>query len=396
MDLAFTSDEQRFRDEVRTFLDRELTTDLRAAARLTTGAFAEPDIALEWQRILHRRGWLAYFWPQHAGGPGWTPIQRYLFEKECALAGAPVLPAMGLKLVGPVLYTYGTADQQQRFLPKILTAEHFWAQGFSEPGSGSDLASLRTRAVRDGDRYIVNGAKIWTTLAQHANWIFCLVRTDPDAKPQRGISFLLLPMDQPGITVRPIISSSLDHEVNEVFFDNAVALAADRVGEEGQGWSIAKFLLENERGGTSFAPKLLADIAMLEAGIGAGDGMADQQHRLRLARMKLAAEALEITELRILADMARGRPPGAISLTVKLTASEIRQQVDELALDLHGLAGLQLPAERPFHRPDMPQPVGSRDAQVAAARYLNSRAWTIFGGSSEIQLGIIARLALDL
>lgn len=396
MDLTFTTEELRFRDEVRAFLAAQLTAELREGTRATTGVFAEPDIAKEWQRILHAQGWLAYSWPREFGGCGWSPIQRFIFEKECAFASAPAIPVMGLKLVGPVIYTYGTTDQQERFLPRILSGEHFWAQGFSEPGSGSDLASLSTKAVRDGDRYIVNGAKIWTTQAQHANWIFCLVRTDQEAKAQRGISFLLVPMDQPGVTVRPIISSSGDHEVNEVFFDDATAMASDRVGDEGAGWSIAKFLLENERGGSTHSPKLLADIAQLDqylASVWPNDAW---RSRDRLARLKLEAEALEITELRILADLARGRLPGPASLFVKLVASEVRQGIDELALDIHGLLGLQLPERRPLYGAETPTPIGSRSAQVAAARYLNSRAWSIFGGTSEVQLNIVSRAVLGL
>ena len=392
MDLALTDAQRAFRDEVRAFLDQTLSPALRRGAALTSGVFAEPDIAREWQAILEARGWLVYHWPQAAGGPGWTPTQRWIFEKECADAGAPILPGMGLKLVGPVLYTFGNDAQKARYLPRLRSGEHVWAQGFSEPGSGSDLASLRTRAVRDGDAYVVSGHKIWTTQAQFSNRLFALVRTDPEVKPQQGISFLLIDMAAPGVTVKPILSASGDHELNEVFLDDVRVPVSDRVGEEGQGWSIAKFLLENERGGSCFAHQLLADLRRLQAAAGplAGE-LAD-----RAARLRLEAEALEMTELRTLIEIESGGAPDSRSLITKLIASEVRQGIEALAVDAFGLAGLQLPAERPFYGNSVPPPVHSADAQVAAARYLNARAWSIFGGTSEIQLTIIAKAALGL
>ena len=382
MDIAFTVEEEAFRSEVRIFLDTHLGDDLRRATRLTSGVYAEPEVALRWHRLLDARGWYAYSWPAEAGGPGWTLIQRYIFEKECADAGAPSLPNMGLKLVGPVIYAFGTPEQQARYLPALRDGTDFWAQGFSEPGSGSDLASLKTRAVRDGDRYIVNGTKIWTTQAQHANRLFCLVRTDASVKPQHGISFLLIDMDQPGVRVRPILSASGDHEVNEVFLDDVVVPATDLVGAEGEGWTIAKFLLENERGGTCFAPALLADARRFRAMLSPDAvRLAD-----RLDRVELAAEALEITELRGLWEKQAQGSAGPQSLATKLIASELRQELELIAMEAAGTDGLQLPQERPFEN----------EAQVAAARYLNSRAWTIFGGTSEVQLNIIAARALEL
>lgn len=392
MDLTLTSQQRAFRDEVRAFLASSLPPELRRGAALTSGVFAEPDIARPWQAILERKGWLVYHWPEHAGGPGWSPIQRWIFEKECAEAGAPVLPGMGLKLVGPVIYTFGSAAQKDFYLPRVRSAEDVWAQGFSEPGSGSDLASLRTRAVRDGDHYIVSGHKIWTTQAQYANRLFALVRTDQDVKPQQGISFLLIDMALPGVTVKPIISASGDHELNEVFLDEVRVPVSERVGEEGQGWTIAKFLLENERGGTSFAPGLLADLARLRAATGPLAGELSD----RFVRLQLEAEALEMTELRTLIEVESGAAPDPRSLITKLLASEIRQGVEALAVDAFGLAGLQLPLERPLYGPDTPMPCRSAEAQAAAARYLNARAWSIFGGTSEIQLTIIAKAALGL
>ena len=389
MDLALSPAQLGFREEVRRFLDTALTPAMRRGAALTSGVFAEPDVYRDWQAALEAKGWLTYFWPASAGGPGWSAVERWIFETECARAGAPILPGMGLKLVGPVLYTYGTPGQRDRFLPALRSGEHVWAQGFSEPGSGSDLASLRTRAVCDGDDYVVTGQKIWTTQAQFANWLFALVRTDATVKPQAGISFVLIDMASPGVTVRPILSASGDHELNEVFLDDVRVPVANRIGGEGEGWGIAKFLLENERGGTGYAPQLLADLDRLVAAAAPmGALLAD-----RAVRLRLEAEALEMTELRTLFEIEDGRAPAPRSLAVKLIASEIRQGIEALAVDAFGLAGLQLPAERPFHADDAPALAGPPEAALAAARYLNARAWSIFGGTSEIQLNLIARAA---
>jgi alkylation response protein AidB-like acyl-CoA dehydrogenase len=402
MDMDFTPDELAFEAEVRNFLKTHLTDRLIDGARRTPGVFVEPDIGLEWQRILRAKGWLATHWPVEDGGTGWTSVQRYIFEKECAHAGAPALPVLGLKLVGPVICRFGTPKQKARFLPRILSAEDYWCQGYSEPGSGSDLASLKTRAVRQGDQYRINGSKIWTTHAHYANWIFCLVRTDPDVSAQRGITFLLVPMDQPGITVTPIITMAGDHEVNQVFFDDAASGIENRIGEEGQGWTIAKFLLENERGGSCFAPKLLVDIDRLTVSAGAvpsgtnGAVAHDPVIARKLASLRLRARAFEISELRILAEIAKGRPPGPQTSLIKLFSANLRQELDTLAMEIHGLDGLQLPAERPLYGNEAPEPVGSVDAQMAAGRYLNSRAWTIFGGSDEVQKNIIAKTVLGL
>jgi len=388
MELALTTEQHSFRAEVVEFVEAALTPQLRQGAALTSGVFAEPAVAMPWQRALNDKGWLTYFWPAEHGGTGWGAVQRWIFETECARAGAPVLPGMGLKLVGPVIYTFGTPEQRARFLPALRSGEHFWAQGFSEPGSGSDLASLKTRARREGDHYVVSGQKIWTTQAQFANWLFALVRTDPEVKAQRGISFLLIDMTSPGVTVRPIVSASGDHDLNEVFLDEVRVPVENRIGDEGQGWPIAKFLLENERGGTGYAPLLLADLARLEQAASLRGSLAD-----RAVRLRLEAEALEMTELRTLLEIEAGEPPAPRSLATKLIASEIRQGLEELAMDAFGLAGLQLPAARPFHE-HADELVGPAEAGLAAARYLNARAWSIFGGTSEIQLTIIARAAL--
>ena len=402
MDMDLSPSDLDFQQEVRDFLAANLPDRLRHAAALTPGVFVDPDVGLEWQSILNARGWAAPLWPEEDGGPGWTPVQRYIFDKECALAGTPALAVLGLKLVGPIICRYGTPEQKARFLPGILSGREAWCQGYSEPGSGSDLASLKTRAVRDGDTYTVNGSKIWTTHAQYADWMFALVRTSTEGSPQSGISFLLIPMHQPGISVTPIITLAGDHEVNAVFLDNAVTDADNLIGAEGQGWTIAKYLLETERGGSCHAPHILVhldQLALLAADVPSGVNGAmshDHDFRLRLARLRLEARALEVTELRILADISAGRPAGPQSSLTKLVASGLTQRVDQLAVDLFGYEGLQLPGERPLYGNASPPPIGSRDAQLATPRYLNSRAWTIFGGTDEVQKNIIAKTVLGL
>ena len=264
MDIDFTPDEQAFREEVRAFLRDNLTDQLRADAAATPSVFVEPAVGQRWNAALHERGWLGYQWPVEHGGTGWTAVQRYIFEKECAEAGAPSLTVLGLKLVAPVIWSFGSDAQKAFYLPRILSGEDYWCQGFSEPGSGSDLASLDCRAVRDGNRYLINGSKIWTTHAHHANRMFCLARTDTSVRKQAGISFLLIDMDQPGVSIRPILTHAGDHEVNQVFLEDVSVPAEDLVGKEGQGWAIAKFLLENERGGSCHSPKLVHDLDVLE------------------------------------------------------------------------------------------------------------------------------------
>jgi alkylation response protein AidB-like acyl-CoA dehydrogenase len=393
MDLELSVSQTKFRDEVRSFLEQKLSPKLRAGTRATPTVFVEPDIGREWQNILHQRGWLAYQWPKEYGGTGWSAVERYIFEKECALADAPGLPVLGLKLLGPVVYTFGSPEQKAHYLPKILTAEHYWCQGFSETGAGSDLASLRTRAEPGPNGYVVNGGKIWTTHAHFATHMFCLVRTDTGVKAQCGISFVLIDMKDPGVTVRPIIGLAGDHEVNEVFLKNVKVPFADRVGEEGIGWTIAKFLLQNERGGSCLAPRLLADIARLRK----TDGF-DRASALaaKLARIELEAQALEVTELRILAQLEKGEKAGPQTSLIKLVASTLRQKIDSLGVQFMGYAGLQLTSRRPLYGENSPPPVLSKDAQIAMPRYLNSQAWTIFGGSNEIQRSIIAKTVLQL
>lgn len=403
MDIEFTAEEVAFRDEVRSFLAAALPQHLKEAMLNTPSVFVEQDIHLEWQRILNDKGWLAYQWPKEYGGTGWSPTQRYIFEKECALAGSPGLVVLSLKLVAPVIYTYGTQEQKDQYLPRILSGEDYWCQGYSEPGSGSDLASLKTKAVRDGDEYIVNGTKIWTTHAHFANKIFCLVKTDTECKPQQGISFLLIDMDQPGIDVKPIITMAGDHEVNQVFLDDVRVPVSNRVGEEGQGWEIAKFLLENERGGSCASPGILADLQRLRRQAstqpsGCEDAMLieDAAFKEQVARIELDAQALEISEFRILAELAQGRRPGPQTSMIKTIASELRQRIDHLRVNAFGYDGMQLELSRPLYGNARPEPIGPEDSQIAMPQYLNGRAWSIFGGTSEVQRTIIAKTVLGL
>jgi len=404
MDITLSPEELAFRDEVRAFLAANLLSEIKDGAAASPTVFVEPDIGQRWNAILNEKGWLAYQWPVEAGGTGWSPVQRYIFEKECALAGAPNLTVLGLKLVAPVIYTFGTPEQKAKYLPRILSGEDYWCQGFSEPGSGSDLASLQCRATLsdDGTHYKLNGSKIWTTHAHWANKMFALVRTDSEGKKQAGISFLLVDMNQPGIQVRPLLTLAGDHEVNQVFLEDVIVPVEDRIAEEGDGWMLAKFLLENERGGSCHSPKLEYDLGQIEAAAadepdGRGGQLADDaEWKRRMAKVRLGIQSLEMIELKILSEVAKGRPPGPQTSLCKLLASNLRQDVDLLAVDLYGTAGLQLEFARPFYGDNAPAPVHSKAAQVASARYLNSRAWTIFGGTNEVQSGIIARTVLGL
>ncbi|QQN73403.1 acyl-CoA dehydrogenase family protein [Croceicoccus sp. YJ47] len=402
MDIDLSPQETAFREEVRAFLRDNLPDRIKRGAASSPTVFVEPDVGQDWNAILAEKGWLGYQWPKEYGGTGWTPTQRYIFEKECALAGAPNLTVLGLKLVAPVIFNFGTEEQRREYLPRILSGQDYWCQGFSEPNAGSDLASLSCRAVRDGDDYVISGSKIWTTHAHFANRMFVLVRTDTDGRKQAGISFLLMDLDDPGVQIRPIVTLAGDHEVNQVFLENVRVPVANLVGEEGEGWAIAKFLLENERGGSCHAPKLAYDIdqimiAAAQQPDGTGGTLADDRDwKRRVAKLRLEVDALEMIELKILAEIANGRTPGPQTSLTKMIASNLRQDIDLLAVDLYGPAGLQLPNARPLYGENAPDPLCSADAQVASARYLNSRAWTIFGGTNEVQSTIIAKTVLGL
>lgn len=392
MDLELAPEDLAFRDEVRAFLAENLTPELRTVGERQTSVFVEPQHSLVWQRILHARGWAAPSWPKEHGGPGWTEMQRYIFAAECARARAPNLAPMGLRMVGPVIMRFGTPEQKAHYLPRILSGEDYWCQGYSEPGAGSDLASLQLQALSDGDDYLLNGSKIWTTHAQFANRMFCLVRTSREGKPQAGITFLLLDMASPGITVRPIITLAGEHEVNQVFFEGVRTPKANRLGEENQGWTVAKYLLEFERGGGS-APGLKVQLERVE---GMADGlMHDPHYRRRLAEAQIAVAAIDISERRVLSALAGGKNPGPASSMLKTQGTEAMQRIDELAVEAAGAyAGVDQPGAR--QAGSNVEPVGPQESLTAMARYLNNRAASIYGGSNEIQRDIIARLVLGL
>jgi len=391
MNLDLSPQDIEFQQEVRAFLKDKLTPELTAAGRLATSVFIEPEFTLPWQRILHERGWVAPHWPKEYGGPGWSEMQRYIFASECARAGAPGLAPMGLGMVGPCIIGYGTPEQKAHYLPRILSGEDYWCQGYSEPGSGSDLASLQLRAVSDGDDYVLNGTKIWTTHAHHANKMFCLVRTDPEAKQQKGITFLLLEMNTPGIKVDPIITLAGEHELNQVFFDDVRVPKSGRLGEENDGWSVAKYLLEFERSGGSSAG-LEAGIDRLQRYV-TGLGEADLMRRT--AELSTRLEAIKGTEQRILSAVSSGKPPGPAASMLKIQRTELMQAVDEVAVMANGLyAGVhQLEAVHPLSNTP---PVGPAELVTAMPRYLNNRAGSIYGGSNEVQRGIIAKGVLGL
>jgi acyl-CoA dehydrogenase len=391
VDLEFSAEELAFQQEVRSFLDENFPAHIKEATARTPTVFVDAGPAMEWQKILVEKGWAVPSWPAEWGGTGWTPMQKYIFSMECARAGTPAYNPLSLALLAPVLFGFGSEEQKQEYLPKMLSGEHYWCQGFSEPGSGSDLASLKLKAVLDGDHYVVNGSKLWQTHAQFANWIFCLVRTDTSGRPQQGISFLLIDMSTPGVSVEPIITMGMDHEVNQVFFDDVKVPVANRVGEEGDGWSCAKYLLEFERGGGSSAHIRRAELDHLKEIIAdiqsRNPEFNDDLHYSKtIARIEIDLKALEMTELRILSALAEGKMPGAESSILKLITVNIEQRTHELAVDAIGYHGL------PFKQDD----IGPEYASTVVPTYLNSRAASIFGGSAEIQRNIIAKAVLGL
>lgn len=401
MNLDFTPSELAFQQEVRAFLAEKLTPDLRRANALTPSVFSDPDIFRRWQRILFERGWAASSWPLEFGGTGWSTTQQYIFEVENAIAGGPPLLPQGLRMVGPVIMKFGTQAQKEFYLPKILAGEDYWCQGYSEPGSGSDLASLKTRAVRNGDDYIVNGSKIWTSHAQFANRMFALVRTTESPKKQDGISFILIDMDSPGISVRPILTIGGDHEVNQVFFDDVRVPIANLVGAEGQGWSYGKYLLEFERGGSMASGRLrskLRKIEKLASTYRDGDQslLESPAISIRLSELEIDIDTLEMTELRIMSSLQTGQNPGSVASSMaKLRNSELKQALSRLAIDILGDDALIWEPRRPLYELDEPSLLEDQALSVSA-EYLNTRAYTIFGGTSEVQRDVIAKVVIGL
>lgn len=399
MDLSFSDEDQAFREEVRNFLHEALSDDLRRAAARQTAIFAEFDAIIKWQKILHEKGWVAPAWPKEYGGTGWSVTQRYIFASEATKADAPSLHPNGLGMVGPVIIKFGTEEQKKRYLPKILSAEEVWSQGYSEPGSGSDLASLATRAESDGNDYIINGTKIWTTYAQFSDQMFALVRTDSSGRKQQGITFLLIDMKTPGITIEPIITLGGDHEVNQVFFDDVRVPKAGRIGEEGMGWTYAKYLLEWERGSGSWAPRLAAAVRRLKATTelewAGGHKLAeDPAFQRNIAALDVEIMSLEHTELRITAALSKGGSPGPEASLLKTRGTEILQQVTELTMEAMG----NYAAPFTVHSPPSGNepPIGPDYAAPAAPHYFNARAASIYAGTNEVQRDIIAKKVLGL
>ncbi len=399
MDLRFTPEELAFRDQVRGFFKTSVPQPVRE--KMIQGRSLAKDDIVQWQRILNAKGWAVTHWPVEWGGTGWTPVEQYIFLEEMYLAPAPPPLPFGVSMVGPVLIAFGNEAQKQRFLPRIRTLEDWWCQGFSEPGAGSDLASLRTSAKRENGAYTVNGQKIWTTLAQHADWIFCLVRTDPAAKKQEGISFLLIDMKSPGVTVRPIVTIDGGREVNEVFFDEVKVPAENLVGAENKGWDYAKFLLGNERVGIARVGlskeriRRLKHLASLERD-GERPLIQDPRFREKIAAVEVELKALEMTQLRVVAAERnrKSNKPDPASSILKIKGSEIQQAVTELALELVGPYALpsQADAEPGRNEP----PIGPDWAGTIAPTYFNWRTVSIYGGSNEIQKNIIAKAILGL
>ena len=402
MDLALSAEDQSFRDEVRGFLDEHLTEDLREAGRKTGGVFADFEAGRRWHRVLAKKGWSAASWPKEYGGTGWNATQRYIFSRECTAADAPRIFSMGLRMVGPVIMKFGTPEQKAKYLPRIVAGDIVFCQGYSEPGSGSDLASLKTRAVQDGDDYVINATKIWTTGAHVADHMFCLVRTSTEGKPQDGISFVLIDsMKTPGLSVAPILTLAGDHEVNQVFFDNVRTPVANRIGPENAGWTVAKYLLEFERGGEAYTPNLYARIedvrriAKEEAADGSGRLIEERGFAERLAETEIAIQALEMIEMQVLSDLSKGRNPGAISSAMKIRGSETLQRLDHLGVE--ALAWYAAPFEPEARLLGHNEPTVTPEAGLTAMPlYLNNRASTIYAGSNEIQRNIIAKAVLGL
>ncbi|MGI9275765.1 MAG: acyl-CoA dehydrogenase family protein [Endozoicomonas sp.] len=399
MNVNFTAEELAFQKEVRSFLEEKFPASVRT--KVEQGIHLDKDDYVIWQKALYEQGWAAINWPVEYGGTGWSATQKYIFYEECGKVGAPRAIPFGLGMVAPVIYTFGNEEQKQRFLPDILATNVWWSQGYSEANAGSDLASLKTTAVRDGDHYVVNGTKTWTTMGQYGEWIFCLVRTGgPEAKNQDAISFLLIDMDDSGITVSPIITLDGRHEVNEVHFDNVRVPVENRVGEEGKGWTYAKLLLTHERTGIARVPESKARLARLKKDAAATDNagsslLEDPDFAYRVAEVEIELMALEYTELRTLVGVSTGKAPGPESSILKIKGTEIEQAIDELNLEVAGYYGLVFVKEQ-FDPGFDGEYVGPPGACDTAPHYFNNRKVTIYGGSNEIQKNIIAKQVLGL
>ena len=394
MDINFSDEDVAFRDEVREFFDKEYDSEVSKRQADNHSSDYKSSI-VAWQKKLHAKGWIAPDWPVEYGGTGWSSTQKYIYETERGLAGIPDVIPFGLKMVAPVIYTFGTEEQKARFLPRILSSDDWWCQGYSEPGAGSDLAALSTSAEYAGDNYIVNGRKIWTTLAQFADWIFCLVRTSKGVRRQEGISFLLIDMKSPGITVKPIIAIDGQHSLNEVLFENVLVPTENLIGEQDKGWTYAKALLAHERTGMAEVAdsKRMLDQLKLRAAAEVNGGkpmIEDPVFQMRLSDIEMELMALEYTELRVFASMASGGMPGPESSLLKIKGTEISQSIHELQLQLASYYGGALQGELSS------EVLGHNFATEARGKYMYGRAATIYGGSNEVQRNVIAKAVLGL
>lgn len=399
MNVDFSEQELAFQKEVRKFLAEKLPKDISEITK--QGLHYSKDMFVRWQKILAEKGWAALNWPVEYGGTGWSSTQKYIWNVECAKAGAPGVIAFGMSMVAPVIYSFGSEVQKKQFLPSILNSDIWWCQGYSEPNAGSDLASLKTTATSDGDDYIVNGTKTWTTLGQYADWIFCLVRTGaPEEKNQKAISFLLIDMNTPGITVSPIYMLDEEHEVNEVHFDNVRVPKENRIGEEGKGWTYAKVLLTHERtgiAGVANSQEKLAQVKALAADTNdfGGSLMSNPTFAHKVAELEIDLLALEYTELRTLAAVNTGKAPGPESSILKIKGTEIAQKIDELRVEIAGYYAIPFVRDQFEHSYDGLS-IGPDSAANSAPIYFNQRKTTIYGGSNEVQKNIICKAVLGL
>jgi hypothetical protein len=391
MDLAFTPEEQQFREEIRGWVQEHLPTDI--SQKVHNAIHLTREDMQRWGKILGKKGWLGHAWPTAFGGPGWSAIEKHLFEEECALAGAPRVVPFGPVMVAPVIMAFGNAEQQQRFLPGIASGDVWWSQGYSEPGSGSDLASVKTKAERVGDKYIVNGQKTWTTLGQYGEWIFCLVRTSNEGKPQTGISFLLIDMKSPGVTVRPIILMDGTAEVNEVFFDNVEVPANNLIGEENKGWNYAKYLLAHERTNIADVNRAKRELERLKRIAKAEGVLDDSRFRDEIAKLEVDVVALEMMVLRVLAGEKAGKQTMDIASLLKIRGSEIQQRYSELMMLAAGPFALPLIREA-MEAGWQGDSVGHAHCAPLASTYFNMRKTTIYGGSNEVQRNIVSQFVL--
>ena len=389
MEISFTEKDLEFRDEIRSWIKNDYPPHIKE--KQDKGEILTKEEVIEFHKALAARGWLGYNWPSQYGGTGWTSTQIYIFQKEFGLAGCPNILPFGVGMVGPVIYTFGNEEQKKIFLPDILNFDTWWCQGYSEPGSGSDLASLKTKAVREGDNYIVNGSKTWTTLAQHADWVFNLVRTETTEKRQEGISFLLIDMNTPGVEVEPIITIDGAHEVNSIFFTDVKVPVENLIGEEGKGWTYAKFLLAHERFGIAVVGASIRQLNKLKQLVSELDSP-DLERKVKELEINLSA--LEMLELRLLSDLENGSHPGAESSILKIRGTEIQQRLTELFVEASGEYALIYPG--PHGHLDSSKPSGPNHAAKSLSKFLNFRKTTIYGGSNEIQKNIISKMILGL